>query len=201
MFLLRSQFAFAVHRFKSKRKITPRLGWLNNFVDEAPSSGNIGVGKCLAILFDQLLTARGLVVRGFDFMAKNNFGCAFGSHHRDLRSRPRHHAVCTETFGAHGDVCAAIGLAQDHRDLGNRGSRIGKKEFGAVANDATAFLLNSRKKSRHIDKGQQRNIECIAEAHEARCLVGCVDVEHTRHRAWLVGDNTYWPPLQVVQSR
>ena len=178
MFLLRTQFPLAVQRFERQRQVPARFGGFDDFVHQPPPRGDIGIGKCLAILFDQFLAARGLVVRGLDFTAKDDFGRALGAHHRDLRRRPRNHAIRTQSLGAHGDVRAAVGLAQHHGDFGNRRRRVGKQQLGAVADDAAALLLHAGQKSRHIDKGQQRNIECIAEAHKARRLVGGVDVEH-----------------------
>src|SRR5579863_7437517 len=98
MFLLRPQFTFAVHRFESEREVAPRFRGLNNLVHETPSRGDIRIGEGLAILLDQLLAARGLIVRCFNFMAEDNFRSAFSAHHRDFRRGPCNHAVGAETL-------------------------------------------------------------------------------------------------------
>jgi hypothetical protein len=58
-----------------------------------------------------------------------------------------------------------------------------------VADDAAVFLLDARQEARHIDEGDDRDVEGVAEADEARGLVGGVDVEHAGLHRGLVGDD------------
>src|ERR1019366_977590 len=54
--------------------------------------------------------------------------------------------------------------------------------------NAAVFLIHAWKKSRNIDKRNQRNIERIAEPHEARALIGGVDIERSGQHRRLVGN-------------
>ena len=58
-----------------------------------------------------------------------------------------------------------------------------------MLDNAAEFLLRPGKKPGHIFKREQRNIEGIAEAHEARPLDGCVDIENSSEVRRLVTDN------------
>src|ERR1035441_5227185 len=58
-----------------------------------------------------------------------------------------------------------------------------------MANDASALLLDSGKKARHIHKSDQRNVKCIAKADKARRLIGGIDVQHAGQMIRLAGDN------------
>ena len=39
-----------------------------------------------------------------------------------------------------------------------------------MGDDAAVFLLCSAEEARHIDQCHERNVECVAETYEARCL-------------------------------
>jgi len=47
-----------------------------------------------------------------------------------------------------------------------------------VADDAAALLIDSGKKTRHIHKRNQRDVERVAEADKPRRLIGGIDVQH-----------------------
>ena len=67
--------------------------------------------------------------------------------------------------------------------LGHRGLGEGVEQFRAIANDAAVLLLHAGKKPGHILERDQRNVECVAEAHEARRLYTRIDVEHAGKKA------------------
>ncbi len=48
-------------------------------------------------------------------------------------------------------------------------------------------LTGAGKESGHVDEGHQRDVEGVAEAHEAGCLARCVAVEHAGKIFGLVG--------------
>ena len=66
-------------------------------------------------------------------------------------------------FGRHDTVGAAIGFAGDDRDLRNRGFRIGVEQLGAVADNAAELLGRAGQEAGHVDKGDDRNVEAVAD--------------------------------------
>src|ERR1700723_2118014 len=62
------------------------------------------------------------------------------------------------------------------------------------------FLLNPRHKTRHILKGNQRNIERIAKPHEPRALYACIDIQHPGKKRRLVCHNPHRPPRHASKS-
>jgi len=46
-----------------------------------------------------------------------------------------------------------------------------------VLDNAAELLLGARQEARHVDEGDDRDVEGVAEAHEARALAGAVDVD------------------------
>jgi len=73
--------------------------------------------------------------------------------------------------------------------LRHRRFAVGVQQLGAVPDDAAVFLRHSRQKSRHILERHDRNVERIAEAHEARSLYRCVDVQYAgQHRGLIRHD-------------
>ena len=62
------------------------------------------------------------------------------------------------------------------------------------------FLVDAGQEARRIDKGHQRDIEAVAHAHEARHLIGCVDIDHARHNTRLLRDDAHAVPADARQS-
>ena len=58
-----------------------------------------------------------------------------------------------------------------------------------MADDAAVLLPRPRQVTRDVDEGEDRQVEAVAEADEARGLVGGVDVEAPREHGRLVGDD------------
>jgi hypothetical protein len=54
--------------------------------------------------------------------------------------------------------------------LGTVASAIGEQQLGAVLDEAAIFLRGARQEARHVDEGHDRDVEGVAEAHEARAL-------------------------------
>ena len=52
--------------------------------------------------------------------------------------------------------------------FGTVASRKRKQQLGAVADDAAVLLLRAGQKAGHVFEGDQRNVEAVAEADEAR---------------------------------
>ena len=58
-----------------------------------------------------------------------------------------------------------------------------------MVDDAGIFLTCAAEESRHVHKGQNRNVERIAETYEAGCFARSVAVEHAGNPTRLVGDD------------
>ena len=54
--------------------------------------------------------------------------------------------------------------------------------------------------ARHVDEGDERDVEGVAEAHEARGLDRAVDVEHAREHLRLVGDDADGAPVEAREA-
>ena len=106
-----------------------------------------------------------------------------GPHHGDLGGRPRDVEVRADVLRAHDVVGAAVGLARDDGELGHGRLAVGIEELRAVADDAAALLRRPGQEAGHVDERDERDVERVAEAHEARRLHGRVDVEGAGQRA------------------
>src|SRR5207253_5485511 len=115
---------------------------------------------------------------------------AFRTHDRDLRGGPGEIGVGANVLGSHHAVGAAISLARDNRNLRNCGFGKSEKQLRAMLDDPAKFLLRSGKKAGNVFKGQQRNVERIAEAHEARAFHRSVDIENPGEVGGLIADDT-----------
>src|SRR5581483_11531222 len=63
------------------------------------------------------------------------------------------------------------------------------EELRAVADDPAPLLRRPRQEARHVDEGDERDVERVARPDEARGLVRRVDVEDAGERARLVADD------------
>ena len=69
------------------------------------------------------------------------------------------------------------------------GFGIGEQQLGAVLDQAAIFLGGAGQKARHIDERDDRNLETIAEAHEAGRLAAGITVEDAGENERLIGDD------------
>src|SRR3984893_8161050 len=69
-----------------------------------------------------------------------------------------------------------------------------------MLDEAAVFLRNAWKKSRHIDKSHDWNIEAVAEAHEAGGLARGVGVERAGEDHGLIGDKANCAPFDAAKA-
>ena len=160
----------------------------------------IRIGKFIAIFFDFFLPLGVFVRRRVDVLAENDIRRAFRAHDRDFRLRPRHHHIRAEMPRTHGNIRAAVSFPHDQRHFRDGRFGIGVEQFRAVPNDAAVFLRRAGQIARRVHNRQERNAEGVAEAHEARPFVGCVDVEAARHHVRLIGDDADRMPAQADKA-
>ena len=134
------------------------------------------------------------------YAAEDDLDRALGAHHRDLGGRPGIVQVAAQMLRRHDVVGPAIGLARDHRDLRHRRLGIGEQQLRAMLDDAVMLLAHARQEARHVDEGQDRNVERVAEADEARALLRRVDVEAAGQHHRLVGDDADGPTLDPAEA-
>ena len=82
-------------------------------------------------------------------------------------------------LGAHHAVCAAVVLAEDDGDLRYGGFAVSVEQLSAVQDDTAVLLTSAGQEAGDVHQRHQRNVEGVAETHEAGTLAGGVDVEHT----------------------
>ena len=159
-----------------------------------------GVANVSAVLLDQLVALRLLILRLLDVAAEHDLDRSFGAHHRDLGRRPGEDLVRPEVLRAHRDVSPAICFAQHHRQLRHGRSRIGEQRLCAMPDNPAVFLLHARHEARHIHQRDHRNVECVAEPDVPRDLVRRVDVHRSAEHHRLVGQNADRVAVQVRES-
>src|SRR4029453_587356 len=114
----------------------------------------------------------GDVPRGFrflvggliDLLLEQDLDRALGAHHGNLGGGPRQVDVASDVLGAHHVVGAAIGLAGNHRELGDRRLAEGVEKLGAVLDDPAMLLGYTGKEAWDVLEGDEWDVEAVAEA-------------------------------------
>ena len=65
---------------------------------------------------------------------------------------------------------------------------------------AVVLLACTGKEAGYVNKGHQRNVECVAEAYEAGTLARCVAVEHAGEEFGLVCHDTYGLSVEAGET-
>src|SRR5690348_16677629 len=94
-------------------------------------------------------------------------------------------------FRAHHAIGAAVGFARDHGNFRNGGFRIRIEQLGAVADDAAELLAGPRQKPWYVFEGEDRDLESVAEAYEARAFGRGIDIQAAGEMSWLVRHHAY----------
>src|SRR6266478_8214118 len=178
-------------------------GGLDHGVDVATLGGYEGIGEALAKLADFFAANRfAFGFRNlFQFTLVDDVDRAFGAHHGDFRGGPGEIGVGADVLGGHDAIGAAVGFAGDDGDLGDGGFGVGEEQLGAMLDDAAEFLLCTGKEAGHVFEGDERDVEGVAEAHEARAFDGSVDVEDTGEKGWLIGDDADGAAIEARKTR
>jgi len=104
--------------------------------------------------------------------------------------------VRAHVFGCHDVIGAAIGLARDDGDLRRRRLGIGEEQLGAML-DEPSCSAPRRAGIRALHKRHDRNVETVAEAHEARGLARGIVVEHAcQHHGLVATKPTVEPSMR-----
>ncbi len=177
-----------------KGKVDLPAGFLRQYdpVYKAALCRHVRVGEGFPVFLDLFVPFAHLVFGLFYLFPEDDVGRSLGPHDGNLRLGPRQNHVRPKGLGTHAKVGAPVGFTKNHRDHGDGGFAIGVKKLGAVADDATPFLLSARKISGNVYKGEQGNVEGVAVPYETARLVRGVDVKAPRKGRGLVGDDAHY---------
>src|SRR5487761_1232899 len=95
---------------------------------------------------------------------------------------------------------AAVGFAGDDGELRDSRLGVGEQQLGPVTDDAAMLLLGAGKEARNVFERDERNVEGIAEADEARGLDAGVDVENPGEIRRLIGHDAHRTAIQTGES-
>src|SRR5579884_838674 len=180
VFLRRIRIPLVFEHFQAVNQLDAGVAGFDYLVDVAASGGDVGIVELLGVFSDQFFATLVGVWCAIDLVFEENVNRAFGTHDRDFGGWPGVVQVAAHVLAVHDVVCAAVGFAGNHRDLGNGGFTVGVEQLRAMPDDAAVFLTYTRQKARHINEGDDGNVEAVAEAHETRRLIRGIDVEYAR---------------------
>ena len=118
-----------------------------------------------------LLAAQSVGVVGHaQFFAVENVDSTLAAHDCEFCGRPCDIPIASNMLAAHDIVGAAIGLARDDCELWHRRFTVRVEQLGPVLDEPAKLLFCARQEARDIFEGEDRHIETIACADEARGL-------------------------------
>ncbi len=135
-----------------------------------------------------------------ELLAVQDIDGSLSAHDGNLRGRPSQVDVGAKVLGPHHVVGTAIGLAGDHRDQRNGRLRVGIDQLRPTPDDAAPLLVGPGQEARHVDKGQDRDVERIAGSHKARRLLRGGDVERAGELHRLVRDHSHGAALHPAEA-
>ena len=169
--LLRGQgLALVFEHFEGVDDLGPRIGRVYHVVYEATTGGDVGIHEEAFVLLNELRPLGLRLVVLADLVAVDDVDRTLGAHHGDLPGGPGVVDVSLQVLAAHGDVRPAVCLADEDADLWHGGLRIGVEELRSVLDYAAVLLDGARHVTRHVDEGDEGNIEGVAESNETRGL-------------------------------
>ncbi len=194
MFFRRIRLHLVLCHFQCLDQTFAGLSRIDDFVDESQFGSLIRSSKLFFVSF-QFFTFC-LCIR----FAEQDVYRTFRTHYCNFCTWVSEVHVSSGLLGVHHNICAAVCLARNHRNLRNGSFGVSINYFRPVADDAVVLLRISGKKSRHIFESNQRNVETVAETDETACLVAGVNVENTGKVGRLIGDNTNRTACQTCKT-
>src|SRR5262249_24904768 len=122
------------------------------------------------------------------------------SHDGDFSGRPREVDVRPNVFARHHAVRSAIRLTRDNGHLRDRCFRERIEQLRAVTDDSAVLLTRAGKETRHVLEGDQRYVESVAEAYEARTLDRGIDVKCACEICGLIRDDAHRSSAEPCES-
>src|SRR5258706_111338 len=72
--------------------------------------------------------------------------------------------------------------------------------FHGFSSCLSRSMWRAREMRRLVDEGDERDVEAVAEAHEAGGLAACVRIENARKHHRLVGDDAYGASFHAAEA-
>ena len=161
MFLRRIRLVLVAAAFETSDDCLACISWRDDVVDVAEFGSAVRVAELSLILLDALS------LLFWSFFAVEDADSSLGSHHSDLCTLVSKVDVSTELLAVHHDVCTTVGLAGDESDLWHSSLGESIEELCTVTDDAAVLLIDARHEARDILDSHDRDIEAVAETHEA----------------------------------
>src|SRR5262245_31483980 len=174
-----------------------RVAGQDHLIDVAAFGGGEGIGEAVLILLD----ARGDLRRVAKVRSVEDLDGSLRSHDRDLSGRPGVIDIAADVLGTHYVVGAAVGFARDHCNFWHRRLREREQQLGPVLDKAAVLLRRARQEARHIDKGDDGDLEAVTKAYKTRSLARRIRIEHARQHHRLVRDDADGASLRARKAR
>ena len=134
---------------------------------------------------------RSRILNGIELAPEAQSDCAFESHPTQLPGGPGHgEDGLAEAPSSHGLCPQPVTLAQDHGTKGYGEVGSGYEHPAHVANQCGLLGLGPDHESRRIAQEEQRQVEPLAELHEACSLVGAVGIDGPGEMEGIVGEDS-----------
>mmetsp|Transcript_17709 Transcript_17709/g.32013 ORF Transcript_17709/g.32013 Transcript_17709/m.32013 type:complete len:248 (-) Transcript_17709:431-1174(-) len=187
----------SIHLLASKQtqiitNYTASIVWFDHVVDVTPLGGNHWICKSICVFGRMFLNI---------LATKYNLHRPLGTHHRNLRPRPRVIRIPPQMLARHHVVRTSVSLTRYHRDLRHRCLCIREEQLGPMTYDPPVLLPCPRQESRHVDKGHYRYVEAVAESHEAGRLLGGANVEASGKYDGIIPHDANGPTLHPSECR
>jgi hypothetical protein len=187
MLFARVSVTLVFERAKSCDDARTSFGRLDDGIDIALFGCYKGIGEAVSKLGDFLLAES--MAGGLGGVVQLALHRSLWAHDRDFCGGPGKVGIGADMFAGHDAIRAAVSLARDDGDFGNGGFRKREKQFRAVFDDAAKLLLRAGQKSGNILKSDKRNIESVAETHEACSLERSIYIKNSGEERRLIGDD------------
>src|SRR3990172_8951700 len=158
---------FVLQRVQGLDNFRPRLFRKDDLINISQRGRLIGTGKFFLIFENQLPVDFFRVLRILDLVSEDYINGAFSAHHGNFGSGITVIDVAANVLARHYIISPAITLPGDDRYLWDSGFTERIEEFRPMPDNASHFYVNSGKKARDINKGDEGDIEAVAETDEA----------------------------------
>jgi hypothetical protein len=160
---------------------------VNNVINEPPLGTHHRISKGLGVLV-RVPVQFGRTARGATTV--EDFHGSLGPHDGNLRAGIGIIGIAAQVFAGHDIVSATVGLAGNDGDFGHGRFRVGKQQFGAVADNPAVFLRQTGQEPGHIDQGDERYTKSVTKADEPCGFGTSGNIETTGKDERIVGHNT-----------
>src|SRR5256712_2455659 len=195
--LRRSSLSLRAEDAKGVDHARPGLRRFDDVIEVTHPRGNVRVREPVSIFAHELLLPGLRILRVLDLLLEDDLDRAFRTHDRKRGGRPSEIEAPADVLRPHDVVRAAVRFSRYHGDLRDRGLTEGKQELRPVPDDPAVLLFHPGKETGHVDEGEERDVEAVAEPDEPSRLGRRGDVERSGEDLRLVPDDADGSALQA----